>query len=282
MPSPESVDHNAGESVGSGYGATADALEQDTYKQQLQQAAEVAVNEVQAAREAGDRARALGAVRALLNLCEEQRRSAQEDLSFGGRVLFRVLSEAFERPATWTKQLAETEAEVRALNPSTSEFDVYEAIARSVGRSNPAMGLSQLIGKAAGTIALELSAVITLRKVLSAPDGQKLKTLYHEAVSFLWGFIGSYFGSNISTAVIVISWGVRSQWLTVCLSLIMGLGSGWYAYRQYRLRGKGLGRAPFAFFLGSLVGWPLGIAYGLVLASDWVAHPYPTRYEHSF
>jgi hypothetical protein len=279
LPSREGIDRSAGERGGSGYRTTADEL--DSYRQQFQQAAEIAESEIQAARETGDRARALGAVQSLLDLYEELRRSTQEGLSFGGRILFRVLSEEIERPSTWTKQLGEIE-KGRLVNPSVSEFDVYGAIARSVGRSNPAMGLDRLIGKAASTIALGISAVITLRNVRSAPDGQKLKTLYHEALSFLWGFIGSYFGANISTALIVIDCGVRSHWVAVCLLLIMGLITGWYVYRQYRLRGKGLGRAPFAFLLGSLVGWSLGSAYGLILASDWVAYPYPTRYRHPF
>jgi hypothetical protein len=182
LPSREGIDRSAGERGGSGYRTTADEL--DSYRQQFQQAAEIAESEIQAARETGDRARALGAVQSLLDLHEELRRSTQEGLSFGGRILFRVLSEEIERPSTWTKQLGEIE-EGRLVNPSVSEFDVYEAIARSVGRSNPAMGLDQLIGKAASTIALGISAVITLRNVRSAPDGQKLKTLYHEALSFL-------------------------------------------------------------------------------------------------
>lgn len=259
-------DYRGGESSASGSRTLRDAYKRDIYKKKIEEVSRRALDEVKAAREARDVDAARQAARRALDERNALRTATQEELSWSGR----KFSQAVEQPRNWSRQIMDAERKVLKINPAATEYDVYEAIARSAGKSNTTMGPLQAIFKGLGYVAVGVGAVLILKNVWDAPPGEKLNVLGREAVGLGIGFGASALGSTAMVTLLK-AFGVAAAGPLAVGAIIGGLGLALLADWAYRKLGEKLGgRDPFAALLGALAGLLIGTAYGMPApASLW-------------
>lgn len=220
-PEPELAESRSPlpQTAGQGLLTMHDTAKRLAYLKRIHDASDAAVAEIQAARAAGDLAKAERMAREVSALRNAVRTETQALLSPGGRLMSRTL----EQPRDWAKQFNRY--------GGTESFETYESIAKGAGRSSPSVTGLAKFGRVAGPAAAAFGLAAGGYELYEAPEAERPRVLTREVGGIAGGAAGSTLGTaggTLGAAGLALLLGLEGPpgWLVLALGLGGGVAGG--------------------------------------------------------